>query len=77
LAQGWFEDGNRTTHFIMHYVGRPLEIAKGKAAIEVNALTNLLTLIDAVCAGEREGSITAAAAAQGQVLNRRRKSTPA
>ncbi|MBF9234439.1 hypothetical protein I2H38_13750 [Microvirga sp. BT350] len=70
----WFEDGNRTTHFVMQYGGRPLEIAKGKTAIEVGPLANLPTLIDglieAVRAGEFDTALSNAAAERGRLLNR-------
>jgi hypothetical protein len=76
IRKGWFEDGNRTTHFIMHY-GRPLEIAKGKTAIEVGPLSNLPALIDslieAVRAGELDGAIAAAATARALALSGRGK----
>jgi hypothetical protein len=72
--KGWFGEGRRTTHFIMQYGGRPLEIAKGKAAIEVGSLPKLPTLIDslieAVRAGELDSAIATAAAERGRLLNR-------
>lgn len=74
VRKGWFEDGSRTTHFIMQYGGRPLEIAKGKTAIEVGPLLKLPTLIDslivAVRAGELDSAIATAAAERGRLLNR-------
>ncbi|MBO1908261.1 hypothetical protein J4G37_25645 [Microvirga sp. 3-52] len=77
VRKGWFEDGSRTTHFVMHYGGRPLEIAKGKTAIEVGSLPKLPALIDslieAVRAGELDSAIATAAAERGQLLNRNGK----
>jgi hypothetical protein len=80
VRKGWFEDGSRTTHFVVHYGGRPLEIAKGKTAIEVGSLPKLPTLIDglidAVRAGELDGALSNAAAIRGQLLNRAGKPKP-
>jgi hypothetical protein len=74
VRKSWFEDGSRTTHFIMQYGGRPLEIAKGKTAIEVGSLPMLPMLIDslieAVRAGELDAALTNAAAERGRLLNR-------
>lgn len=42
IRKGWFEDGSRTTHFTIHYGGRPLEVAKGKTAIEIGPLAKAL-----------------------------------
>jgi hypothetical protein len=78
IRKCWFEDGSRTTHFVVAYGGRPLEILKGKAAIEVGSLPKLPTLIDslieAVRAGELDAAIATAAAERGQTLNRSGKS---
>ncbi|MXQ11725.1 hypothetical protein [Microvirga makkahensis] len=69
IRKGWFEDGNRTTHCVMHYGGRAVEIAKGKSAIEVGPLANLPALIDslieAVRAGELDAALSNAAAERG------------
>jgi hypothetical protein len=77
IRKGWFEDGNRTTHFSLFYAGKILELGKGKTAIEVGALANLPTLIDslieAVRAGELDSAVNAAAAERGRVLNRSEK----
>jgi hypothetical protein len=74
IRKGWFEDGSRTTHFVVHYGGRPLEIAKGKTAVEVGPLPKLPALIDslneAVRAGELDSAIATAAAERGRLLNR-------
>jgi hypothetical protein len=54
--------------------GRPLEISKGKTAIEVGPLANLSALIDslieAVRAGELDATLSNAAAERGRLLNR-------
>jgi hypothetical protein len=77
IRKDWFEDGSRTTHFVVHYGGRPLEIAKGKTAIEVGSLPKLPTLIDslieAVRAGELDSAIATAAAERGRLLSRNGK----
>jgi hypothetical protein len=77
VRKGWFEDGSRTTHFVVHYGGRPLEITKGKTAIEVGPLPKLPTLIDslieAVRAGELDSAIATAAAERGPPLSRNGK----
>jgi hypothetical protein len=74
VRKGWFEDGSRTTHFVMHYGGRPLEISKGKTAIEVGSLASLPALIDslieAVRVGELDSALSNAAAERGRLLNR-------
>lgn len=72
IRKGWFADGNHTTHMVLSYGNQPLEIAKGKSAIEVGPLANLPkvidSLIEAVRAGELDQQIVAAAAARGQML---------
>lgn len=73
IRKGWFENGNRTTHFSLFYAGKVLELGKGKTAIEVGALANLPTLIEAVRAGELDSAVNAAAAERGRVLNRSEK----
>jgi len=77
VRKGWFEDGSRTTHFVMHYGGRALEIAKGKSAIEIGPLANLpaliASLIEVLRAGELDQQIAAAAADRGQILAAHKK----
>jgi hypothetical protein len=77
IRKSWFEDGNGTTHMAIFYAGRPLELGKGKTAIEVGPLANLPmvvdSLIEAVRAGELDSAIATAAAERGRLLNRNGK----
>ncbi|KQO64095.1 hypothetical protein ASF22_21650 [Methylobacterium sp. Leaf87] len=77
MRKGWFEDGAGTLHFAARVGGKPLELAKGKQAVEVGSLDKLPsvidTLIEAVRAGELDTQIATAAEARGLMMAERRK----
>ena len=76
VRKGWFEDAAGHTYFRVQFGGRPLELAKGKTAIEVGVLANLPATIDAliaaVRAGELDQQLIAAAEARGHQLRGRK-----
>jgi len=74
VRQGWFTDGNGKVFFALRYVGKPIEFAKDKNAIEAGELSALPkvidTVVEAVRAGELDAQLTAAAAERGQMLRK-------
>lgn len=77
IRKGWFQDGTGTVHFSARVGGKPLELAKGKQAVEVGTLDKLPSVIDmlieAVRAGELDTQIATAAEARGLMMAERRK----
>lgn len=77
IRKGWFQDGAGTVHFLAYVGGKPLELAKGKQAVEVGTLDKLPSVIDqlieAVRAGELDAQIATAAEARGLMMAERRK----
>ena len=76
MRKGWFDNGG-TIYFVARVGGKPLELAKGKQAVEVGTLDKLPlvidTLIEAVRAGELDAQIATAAEARGLMMAERRK----
>lgn len=74
IRQGWFEDLMGKTFFTLRYAGKPIELAKGKNAIEVSELKALPSIIDmvveAVRAGELDAQLATAAAERGKLLRK-------
>ena len=77
IRKGWFQDAGGTVHFLAYLGGKPLELAKGKQAVEVGTLDKLISVIDhvmeAVRAGELDAQIATAAEARGLMMAQRRK----
>ncbi|KQQ24145.1 hypothetical protein ASF58_16305 [Methylobacterium sp. Leaf125] len=77
IRKGWFQDGAGTVHFQVYVGGKPMELAKGKQAVEVGTLDKLPSVIDqlieAVRAGELDAQIATAAEARGLMMAERRK----
>ncbi|WP_231471443.1 hypothetical protein [Novosphingobium sp. CECT 9465] len=68
VRKGWFVDAAGKMFFQIRYGSKPLELAKGMNAIEVENLTGLPTviasIIEAVNAGELDAQAKAAIAAR-------------
>lgn len=64
VRKGWFTDASGKMFFQLRYGSRPIELAKGMNAIEVDGLADVPTIIgsiiDAVNAGELDTQLTAA-----------------
>lgn len=75
VRQGWFEDADAKTFFALRYVGKSIEFAKGKNAIEVPGLDKLPGIIDqliaATKAGELDAQLAAASDERSQQLRRK------
>lgn len=63
IKRWWFKDAKGDVLIVLRYGSRMLEIDKGKSAVIVGSLDNLIPvinqLIDAVAAGELDGAIDA------------------
>ncbi|TAA56032.1 hypothetical protein [Shinella sp. JR1-6] len=74
VRQGWFTDGNGKVFFAIRYAGKAIEFAKDKNAIEAGELSALPKVIDtlaeAVCAGELDAQLTAAAVERSKMLRK-------
>lgn len=78
IRKGWFIDSTGVVFFTAYTGGgKPLELAKGKQAVEVGTLDKLPSVIDqlieAVHAGELDTQIATAAEARGLMMAERRK----
>jgi hypothetical protein len=66
VRKGWFTDASGKMFFQLRYGSKPLEIAKGMNAVEVQDLaetsTVIRTIIDAVNAGELDAQLKSAIA---------------
>ena len=64
VRKGWFTDATGKTFFQLRYGSRPLELAKGMNAIEVDGMVDVPviigSIIDATKAGELDPQLTAA-----------------
>ncbi|GGD87040.1 hypothetical protein GCM10011515_03150 [Tsuneonella deserti] len=64
VRKGWFTDASGKLFFQLRYGSRPIELAKGMNAIEVEGLANVPgiigSIIDAINAGELDPQLTAA-----------------
>lgn len=74
VRQGWFTDAAGKVFFVIRYAGKSIEFAKDKNAVEVGELAALPgiidTLIEAVCEGELDAQLTAAAVERGRMLRK-------
>ena len=57
LKRWWLTDAAGDTLFVMRYGSRPLEIDKGKTAINVGKKENLIPVIDALITAVRNGEL--------------------
>ena len=64
VRKGWFTDASGKMFFQLRYGSRPIELAKGMNAIEVEGLKSvpaiISSLIDAINDGELDPQLTAA-----------------
>lgn len=64
VRRGWFTDASSKMFFQLRYGSRPIELAKGMNAIEVEGLADVPviigSIIDAINAGELDPQLTAA-----------------
>ncbi len=64
VRKGWFTDSNGKMYFQPRYAGRPIELAKGMNAVEVENLADVPviigSIIEAINAGELDPQLTAA-----------------
>jgi hypothetical protein len=75
IKQWWWKAGDGKLLFTVNYGTRPLELAKGKAAIEVGSMQELVEALQSVRAaaeaGELDGHIETASAALGVAFKRK------
>ena len=57
LKRWWLTDSAGDTLFVMRYGSRPLEIDKGKTAINMGKKENLIPVIDALITAVRNGEL--------------------
>ena len=64
VRKGWFTDASGKMFFQLRYGSRPIELAKGMNAVEVEGLADVPVMIDsiieAIRAGELDAQLTAA-----------------
>ncbi|WP_394270938.1 DUF6641 family protein [Qipengyuania sp.] len=64
VRKGWFTDADGKMFFQLRYGNRPVELSKGKNAVEVEGLAEIPavigSIIDAIDAGELDAQLTAA-----------------
>lgn len=77
VRQGWFAGDGGKTYFQLRYGAKPLELAKGMTAVEIEKLDALPGVIDtldqAVVAGEFDTIVAAAAKERGDAFKARGK----
>jgi hypothetical protein len=81
VKQWWWKAGDGKLLFTVQYGTKPLELAKGKAAIEVGSMQELVEALQSVRvaaeAGELDGHIETASSALGVAFKRKSPKTAA
>lgn len=77
IRRGWFTGGDGKLFFELRYGGRPLELAKGMNAVEVENIAALPAILDtldsAVQAGEFDAVVAAAAQSRATAMKAKTK----